>query len=163
MTIVFQCTCGRPLRASADYVGKKTKCPGCGQILIIPSEDPKMAAAAPAPAVVDDPFVVNLDSPATDMMRSDQLDSGGSSGAGIKLDTGYENVLSSEIARTEDGSKQYHVLGQKDLGFTKFNAAKLEEALNAYARQGWLLNTAVVINIAGHGGNHDELVVILER
>jgi hypothetical protein len=163
MTIVFQCTCGRPLRASAEYVGKKTKCPGCGLILIIPAEDPKTSAATPVPAVVDDPFVVHLDSPAAETLRPDQPDPGRSSGAVIKLDTGYENVSSSEIARTEDGSKQYHVLGQKDLGFTKFNAAKLEEALNFHARQGWSLKTAVVINISGHSGNHDELVVILER
>jgi hypothetical protein len=159
MTIVFQCTCGRPLRASDEYVGKKTKCPGCGQILIIPAEDPKTSAAPAA----DDPFVVNLDSSATDSVRLNQADPSRSSGAVIKLDTGYENVTASDIARTQDGSRQYHVLGQKDLGFTKFNAAKLEEALNTYARQGWSLNTAQVMNIPGHGGNHDELIVILER
>ena len=155
MTIVFQCACGRPLRASSEYVGKKTKCPGCGQILVIPAEDPTTPA--------EDPFVVNLDPSAPETTRPDQQDPNRSSSAAIKLDTGYENVLASDIARTEDGSRQYHVLGQKDLGFTKFNAVKLEEALNAYARQGWELKTAVVMNISGHGGNHDELIVILER
>ena len=52
-----------------------------------------------------------------------------------------------------------------DSGFFtgKFNPTKLEEALNAHARQGWCLKAAVTMNVPAHGGHHDELIVILER
>ena len=61
--------------------------------------------------------------------------------------------------------KEYKVLTQKDKWFTgKFDPEKLEEALNAYAGQGWVVKTAATASIHGMlGGNREELVVILER
>ncbi len=60
--------------------------------------------------------------------------------------------------------KTYKVLTQKDKWFTqKFDPAKLEEALNSYAEQGWVVKTASTASIPGLGGNRDELIVILER
>ena len=178
MAILFHCTCGRPLKANNESAGKKTKCPGCQAVLIIPNASGKVAAAAPvsSPAIAtsptvpgatpDDPFALSLDwstletratasASETDLERSNDR---------IKIDTGVAGAILAEIPRTEDGSKQYHVLTQKDQGFSgKFNAAKLEELLNSRARQGWELKAAVTMNIPGHGGSHDELIVILER
>jgi hypothetical protein len=60
--------------------------------------------------------------------------------------------------------KEYKVLTQKDKWFSgKFDPERLEQALNAYAKQGWTVKSATTASIPGFGGNREELVVILER
>src|SRR5579883_3036676 len=36
MTIPFACSCGKSFQAKDEFAGKRTKCPACGQILVIP-------------------------------------------------------------------------------------------------------------------------------
>lgn len=62
-------------------------------------------------------------------------------------------------------TKEYKVLTQKDKWFSgKFDPAKLEEALNAYAEQGWVVKAATTAAITGlMSGNRDEMIIILER
>lgn len=61
--------------------------------------------------------------------------------------------------------KEYKVLTQKDKWFSgKFDPARLEEALNAYADQGWTVIAVTTASITGFvGANRDELIVVLER
>jgi hypothetical protein len=60
--------------------------------------------------------------------------------------------------------KEYKVLTQKDKWFSKkFDPEKLEEALNAYAEQGWKVVTSATAEFPGFGGKREELVVVLER
>ena len=60
--------------------------------------------------------------------------------------------------------KQYKVLTQKDRWFSgKFDPARLEDALNSYAEQGWRLVSCATADIPGFGGNRQEFVAILER
>lgn len=61
--------------------------------------------------------------------------------------------------------KQYKVLTQKDKWFSgKFDPEKLEEAINAYAKQGWRVVGCATASFPGFiGGNREELVIILER
>ena len=160
MAIQFSCKCGRLLRATAEAAGKKTRCPGCNQVLTIPAEAGKPAAVA-ATAPEADPFAPELDwsslaSPAPEAARP-------ASGV-IKVDAAVADAPVADIPPTEDGSLQYRVLAQKDQGFVgKFNPAKVEEVLNAHAKKGWALKTAVAMTVPGHGGQHDELILILER
>ncbi len=59
---------------------------------------------------------------------------------------------------------EYKVLTQKDKWFSgKFDPAKLEEAMNAYADQGWRAIAVTTASIPGFGGNREELIVVLER
>ncbi len=44
MTIQVTCSCGKELRARAEYAGKRAKCPRCGQVLVIPQR----STAAPS-------------------------------------------------------------------------------------------------------------------
>jgi len=47
--IRFQCDCGKQLQARAEFAGKKTRCPACGEMVPIPGGDAiKPAKAAPA-------------------------------------------------------------------------------------------------------------------
>ena len=60
--------------------------------------------------------------------------------------------------------KQYKVLTQKDKWFSgKFDPARLEEALNSYAEQGWHLVSCATADIPGFGGSRQEFIAVLER
>jgi hypothetical protein len=73
-----------------------------------------------------------------------------------------ENAPASTAETT--GKKRYKILTQKDKWFTqKFDPEKLEQALNAYADQGWSLRGVTTADIPGFGGNRNELIVVLER
>lgn len=79
-------------------------------------------------------------------------------------DVVIEEQSSPNPSQQNDQPKEYKVLTQKDKWFSgKFDPSKLEEALNAYAEQGWIVKAATTATIPGFGSNRDELVVILER
>lgn len=60
--------------------------------------------------------------------------------------------------------KEYKVLTQKDKWFSgKFDPQRLEEAINAYAQQGWVVKSAFSAEIPGVFGNREEAIIILER
>ena len=61
--------------------------------------------------------------------------------------------------------KQYKVLTQKDKWFSgKFDPEKLEQAINAYAQQGWVVKAAFSAQVPGvFSGNREEAIMILER
>ena len=62
--------------------------------------------------------------------------------------------------RTE-GAKEYKVLSQRDKWFGgRFDAERLEEALNFLAGQGWVVRSMAAGAITG---SREELVVLLER
>ena len=60
--------------------------------------------------------------------------------------------------------KRYKVLTQKDKWFSgKFDPNKLEEALNAYAEQGWRVISCATADIPSFGGSRQEFITVLER
>jgi hypothetical protein len=170
MAIVFHCKCGHSLRAQENAAGKRTRCPGCNQLLSIPGTakpSSSVVGAVPGSAqavAVSDPFAPELDWSSLESPAPAESDPQRPKSGGIKIDSVSADAPIAEAPRPEDGSRQYRILTQKDQGFAgKFNAVKLEEMLNDHARRGWSLKVAVTMNLPGHGGHHDELVVILER
>jgi hypothetical protein len=181
MAIAFQCSCGKALRAQSDAAGKRTKCPHCGNVLTIPGSAPKAVGAAnsgqPAGAsfgisLGDDGELLDLDwgrieappaptpapppsTPIVDLQPT----------SNAALPVSNLNIADlPDLPRPVGDLRQYRVITQRDLGGPgKFNAAKLEEMLNAYAGQGWSLKSALSMNLPSHSGNHDEIIVILER
>lgn len=60
--------------------------------------------------------------------------------------------------------KQYKVMTQKDKWFSqKFDPERLEQALNAYAKEGWVVKSICTASITGFGGNREELIVVFEK
>jgi len=63
--------------------------------------------------------------------------------------------------------KKYKVLTQKDKWFSgKFDPEKLEQAINAYAEQGWSVISCATVDIPsfGFGSNaRQEFITVLER
>lgn len=59
---------------------------------------------------------------------------------------------------------RYKVLTQKDKWFSgKFDPAKLEQALNSYAEQGWHLVSCATADIPSFGTSRQEFIAVLER
>jgi hypothetical protein len=50
MPISFLCSCGKQLRAPEDYVGRRVKCPGCGEPQTVPTAEAPARAAPPRAA-----------------------------------------------------------------------------------------------------------------
>jgi len=61
--------------------------------------------------------------------------------------------------------KEYKVLTQKDKWFSgKFDPTKLEQAINAYASQGWQVAATATAAIPGFlSTTREEMIIILER
>lgn len=51
MTIPFACSCGKSFQAKDEFAGKRTKCPACGQVLVIPQPS-RADAPPPEPAAM---------------------------------------------------------------------------------------------------------------
>jgi hypothetical protein len=60
--------------------------------------------------------------------------------------------------------KAFKVMTQKDRAFGgKFNPEKVEEALNAMAKEGWELSGVVSAEFPSFGGGRSELVIFLSK
>lgn len=61
--------------------------------------------------------------------------------------------------------KEYKVLTQKDKWFSgKFNPQQLEDAMNSFAEQGWIVKSVATATFPGAlGGKREEIIVVLER
>jgi hypothetical protein len=60
--------------------------------------------------------------------------------------------------------KQYKILTQKDKWFSgKFDPERLEQAINAYAQQGFRVVTCATADIPSFGTARQEFVTVLER
>lgn len=59
---------------------------------------------------------------------------------------------------------EYKVLSQKDKWFSgKFDPMLLEQAINAYAQQGWRVIGCATADIPGFAANRQEFITLLER
>jgi hypothetical protein len=75
------------------------------------------------------------------------------------------HVLPKSVRKSDGKIYEYKVLTPKDKAFSgKFDAERLEEALNAYAQEGWRVIATVAGSIHGvTSATREELVMILER
>jgi hypothetical protein len=69
------------------------------------------------------------------------------------------------VAHEATGLKEYKVLTSKDKIFDgKFDLGRLEEALNHFAREGWIVKAMSNPQVKNFtGGMQEEIVIILER
>lgn len=174
MAIVFNCDCGRELRAKDDWAGKKTHCPSCNATLIIPkpkSAEPDPAEAKPTKNPLDEAIPVDFSIPSfsgsqpavstaeppSSLLQAEKFPATDDPG----LVPENENDNQSHAAA---GARAYKVLTPKDYGIAaKFNAESLEKTLNDFARKGWSLKSTVVMSVASHAGHHDEIILFLEK
>lgn len=165
MSISFNCECGKLLKSKEEMAGRKTQCPHCGTLLTIPGTLVRPATAA---ATVARAEPANPAHP--DALRVEGLDWTSPEASAIATATepaaatGVDSLRRPDLPRPADGSKQYKVLGQRDHSASgKINFASMEATLNEQAHHGWVMKAAFVVNLPGHAGSHDEVVLILER
>lgn len=73
-------------------------------------------------------------------------------------------ILERETEETFLLQQEYKVLTQKDKWLSnKFDPEKIEEALNAYGKQGWRVVYCTTATFPGFLSGREELVVILSR
>ena len=175
MPIIFRCACGREMRAKAELAGKRTKCPNCQAIVVIPNPEAELAAAKAAKAapsskpvsLLDDvPIALVPDDPPStqNLPRIPPLgEPAPSTPPPLRAPADLPSVQAEPLPLPE-GCRQYKVLTPKDMGFiAKFDAERLEVRLNELAREGWCVRSTVSMKLPGPTGVHDELIMILEK
>jgi hypothetical protein len=152
MPIAVACECGRSFKAKDEHAGLRAKCPSCGVILDIPGDTPDFSLPSHDGHEADDP-------------TPDEQAVGTLGEIRDLLGAVLEALQGREPASAASGrQRQYKVLTQKDKWFSgKFDPEKLEQAINAYAGQGWAVRGITTASMPGFGGNRDEMIVLLER
>jgi hypothetical protein len=168
-------SCGERGKIPPTLVGARIKCRKCGLSFNVSPPTPKAidAAAASVPAVSETTgtphagIVVEGLDPAAWSITGDQC---GEEKAEREHDLenvqGERTEASPEFVPPESvGAKEYKLLTSKDKIFDgKFDLGRLEEALNYYARQGWVVRAMSTPRVKGFGGGMvEEIVVLLER
>ncbi len=135
-----------------EIVGDTKFCSVCGTPVAAPMPAAPVPGATPMPAA---PMPGAAPMPAAPVPGVAPVNSE----QGMNFDFTTNTVTSGPKARY-----QYKVLSQKDKWFSgKFDPMLLEQAMNAYAQQGWRVIGCATADIVGFGGPRQEFVTLLER
>jgi len=127
--------CGAMVNDTAKF------CTTCGNPIAVDEAAP---AAEPAPA------------PATPAY---QAPAAPAPSQGMNFDFNSNTAAVDQRVRYE-----YKILSQKDKWFSgKFDPMVLEQAINAYAQQGWRVISCATADIPGFGTTRQEFITVLER
>jgi DNA-directed RNA polymerase subunit RPC12/RpoP len=185
MLIPVVCKCGKTFNVKAERLGQIGKCPSCGSKILISLEEMRVDDAEIPSLLLDEVSHAHESFPA-DLVDTREPET---PRVGAFLDSSFEAVTIQDLealaaslpvaASDENGDgeigevieieeeqsmRQYKVLTQKDKWFSgKFDPERLEQAINSYAQQGWVVRAMTTASIPGFGGNRDELIVLLER
>jgi len=176
------CTnCGAHNQSPPHYKGQTIKCTSCGGKFValergeriftfhcsacrgsIEAEEQMKGAQATCPhcnrdiRVAPDPLPIPSKPPITHTQASSYSEEQ------TLQDTSNKTHSNTNSNKTK--MKEYKVLTQKDKWFGgKFDPEKLEQAMNAYAAQGWRVITCATAQIPSFSGNREEMIVVLER
>jgi len=172
-------SCGERGKIPPTLVGARIKCRKCGISFNVAGPAPKAAAAAGAGVAADAATataaaagaahggiaVEGLDAAAW-AVTSDQ------SPEGLRIEPEPEHgpAEGDDAAHAFEthhstGPKEYKVICSRDKMFEgKFDVARLEETLNHFARQGWVVKAMSNPHLKDFGGGtKEEVVVLLER
>jgi Domain of unknown function (DUF4177) len=166
-------SCGEKGKVPSQLVGVRIKCKKCNNSFLVTPPAPKPAAVVAAAAT---PGAAAAAAPRGDTIEVDGLDESSWSVSPVvtaEHDPDHEHhehehdEASSAFAAHPEGhtQKRYKILTSKDKFFgNTFDLARLEDALNHYASQGWVVRSMATPHIAGFsGGAKEELVILLER
>jgi hypothetical protein len=166
-------SCGERGKIPPTLVGARIKCKKCGNSFNVAPSSAKAPAAATAPG-----GAVSSAAPAHDGIVVEGLDaeawsvSGDQSGDMLKLEPeGAHGTSDAAVAspafeaHSTSALKEYKIICSRDKIFEgQFDLTRLEEAINHYARQGWIVRSMSTPHLKGFGeGTKEEIVVLLER
>jgi len=164
-------SCGEKGKIPPTLVGSRVKCGKCSTSFLVAASPPK--AHTPAPVHVR---ATGSKARTDDLIEVDGLDEAAWSSAPVATeehDTDQDHPehhageSDHAFSAHPEGHaiKQYRLLTPKDKYFEgKFDLDRLEQALNHFARQGWVLKGMATPLVAGFsGGDKEILVIVLER
>ncbi|MFO0952307.1 MAG: DUF4177 domain-containing protein [Isosphaeraceae bacterium] len=167
-------SCGEKGKIPGTFIGTRIKCKKCGNaFLVTPPSSKPVVSAAPAAVSVPAAAAPSAHVAAGDGIAVEGLDDAAWSSTPVAAvehdhdhDHDHDHELSPSFSASHpEGVKQYKLLTPKDRYFDgKFDLERLEQALNHYAREGWVVKGVATPHIAGFsGGEREQLVILLER
>lgn len=168
-------SCGERGKLPANLVGARIKCKKCGNAFQVadPSRAPAAAVAAPTGTSIQGPpplfegiAVEGFDHSAWSIAPESSL--------GIPTVVAAEPSPSAappaaapavEPPLPAGSTREYKLLTSRDSFFAgKFELSRLEEAINHYARKGWVAKSMCLPHVKNFQGSmQEEIVVLLER
>ena len=170
MSITFRCSCGKQSDMPESTLGKRVRCNFCGALSIVAVQAPEAHPELDWETHIAESLLTANDGPAgasgaTGVLEAEPV---------VEAPAVFDEVPSGEMAAVEAedepapaphrvaNAKEYKVLTQRDKWFGgKFDAERLEVALNFLAGQGWAVRSMAAGSILS--SNREELVVLLER
>jgi Domain of unknown function (DUF4177) len=176
-------TCGERGKIPPNLVGARIKCRKCGLGFTVAAPAAKGAPAASAsatsstaatgPTAVAEPLQGGIEVEGLDasswalptetaaMLKTDGL-SVAAPEPSARAEAGSPFVAAEP---GQSGGREYKLLTSRDKIFDgKFDFARMEDALNHYARQGWTAKSMMIPHMKGYTGAIEEVIcVLLER
>ncbi|MGC8644496.1 MAG: DUF4177 domain-containing protein [Isosphaeraceae bacterium] len=165
-------SCGERGKIPPTLVGARIKCRKCGISFNVAPSAAKAQAAAGAQAMAhesggappDGIVVEGLDATAWTVSNDQPGDL-------LKVEAEAEHGTSDGhdaghvFEAHGSARKEYKIICSRDKIFEgKFELARLEEVINLYARQGWVVRGMSTPHLKGFGeGTKEEIVILLER
>ncbi len=183
MPLVTCPTCGERGKIAATLIGVRVKCRKCGEGFLAgppadkpvdsPADKPVDSAAgkpvdsaagrplaAAAPAAVVEAHGIEVEGLDGSAWVLPTAADGGVPIVAVAETTQIDGALAA--ARPSAGAREYKLLTSRDRYFdNKFDLARLEEALNHYARQGWVARSMSTPHVKGFTGVVEEVIVVL--
>jgi hypothetical protein len=174
-------TCGERGKITSNLIGVRIKCRKCGvSFLVSPPAGKAVGAGAPAagaaasagPSAVVEAHGIEVEgldgsswavpteagvAAATARIEAEVPAPGAGAGAPAEAASPFVPAAS-----TSSGAREYKLLTSRDKYFDgKFDLQRLEEALNHFARLGWVAKAMSVPHFKGYSGALEEVVVVL--
>ena len=169
-------SCGERGKIPPTLVGSRIKCKKCGISFNVAPAAAKVPVAE-GTAVAAGPAAAQTSGTADGGIAVDGLEASAWAVAGdqppdlLRAEAEAVPAESAEVAHhafeahESTGFKEYKVLWSRDKLFEgKFDVPRLEEALNYFARQGWVVKAMSTPHLKDFGGGtKEEVVILLER
>jgi hypothetical protein len=160
-------TCGERGKIPPTLIGSRIKCKKCGNSFVVspPAAKAPVAAASASSPVADESHgieVEGLDASSWSLSTEAGPAHKGEATATVEPDQRPDASAFTAAGPSVGGAREYKLLTPKDKYFDgKFELARLEDALNHFARQGWIVKAVSTPHVKNFSGVLEEAVVVL--
>lgn len=161
-------TCGERGKIPSNLIGVRIKCRKCGLgFQVAPASGPGRAEATTGPSAAVEVHgieVEGLDAAAW-VVSTEPAGAVATTAAEPErppADPGRVPVTATADGAASTAGREYKLLTSRDRIFDgKFDLARMEEAINQYARQGWAARGMIAPHLKNFSGAVEEVIVVL--
>ena len=172
-------TCGERGKIPSSLIGARIKCRKCGLSFQVSPPGTKAAGGGTAaPAAVGTTAAATAGPTAAVELHGIEVEGLDASSWALPTETAMALKVEADhpadtaaaasassfapAASSPAGGREYKLLTSRDKAFEgRFDLPRLEEALNQYARQGWVAKAMSVPHLKGFSGALEEVIVVL--